>query len=388
MADFINRVVGQQVIDSLSNNYVTALLGPRQCGKSTLAKHIIKNYPDSIFIDLERNSDLAKLEDPEWFLSSQRGKLICIDEIQRRPELFPLIRSLTDEWDYNGAFLILGSASRDLLKQSSETLAGRISYHTLTPFLWEEVSRLTEIEKYQSQGGFPKSLLTTVPRVSFRWREDFISTFLERDLLQWAGFSPQTMRKLWQMLAHTNGQTTNLSMFAKSLGVSDTTIKNYIDLLQETFMVQSLSPYISNLGKRLVRSPKIYIADSGITAALLGLRDFTQIAGHPVSGSLWEQMVLTNLQGEFEDAEFYFYRTSGGAEMDIVMKLYDTIFAIECKASLSPTLSRGNYNAIEDIKPLATFIAAPVDSGWAVKPNIEVVSLSELIAKIKESINR
>ncbi|MCL2501900.1 MAG: ATP-binding protein [Bacteroidales bacterium] len=386
MADFINRIIEAQVVESLKHNYVTAILGPRQCGKSTLARQIAKNFPDSIFIDLERNSDLARLEDAEWFLSLQRGKLICIDEIQRKPDLFPLLRSLTDEWDYNGAFLVLGSASRDLIKQSSETLAGRISYHTLTPFLWSEVESITDMEKYYAQGGFPRSLLTPAPSVSFRWRENFISTFLERDLMQWAGFSPPTMRKLWQMLAHTHGETTNLSMFAKSLGVSDTTVKNYIDLLQETFMVVSLPPYISNLGKRLVRSPKIYIADSGITAALLGLRDFTRIAGHPVSGSLWEQMVLTNLKGAFEEAEFFFYRTAGGAEMDIVMKYYDKVIAIECKSTYSPSLSKGNHHAIEDINPIMTFIAAPVASGWPLKPKIEVVSLTELIIKIKEII--
>ena len=386
MADFVNRLIAPQILESLSHNYVTAIIGPRQCGKSTLAKHLTRNFSNSIFIDLERNSDLAKLEDPEWFFSSQRGKLICIDEIQRKPELFPLIRSLTDEWDYNGAFLILGSASRDLLKQSSETLAGRISYHILTPFLWNEIGAMTGIEKYQSQGGFPRSMLAMSPKVSFRWRENFIPTFLERDLLQWAGFSPQTMRRLWQMLAHTNGQTTNLSMFAKSLGVSDTTVKNYINLLRETFMVELLPPYISNLGKRLVRSPRVYIADSGITAALLGLRDFTQIAGHPVLGSLWEQMVLTNLKGEFEDAEFFFYRTTSGAEMDIVMKYYDKVIAIECKSTLSPSLSKGNYHAIEDICPVATFVVAPVSEGWPFKPEITIVSLEELIKAVRKII--
>jgi len=384
MAEFINRIIGAEIYESLDNNYVTAILGPRQCGKSTLAKQIVKNFQNSIFIDLERHSDLAKLEDPEWFLLSQRGKLICIDEIQRKPDIFPLIRSLTDEWDYNGAFLILGSASRDLLSQSSETLAGRISYHFLTPFLWSEIMADAEIERYYAQGGFAKSLLAKTPKVSFRWRENFIATFLERDLLQWAGFSPQTMRKLWQMLAHTNGQTTNLSMFAKSLGVSDTTVKNYIDLLQETFMVMSLPPYVSNMGKRLVLSPKVYIADSGITAALLGLRDFAQIAGHPVLGALWEQMVLTNLKGEFEDAAFFFYRTSGGAEIDIVMKYGHKVIAIECKSGLSPILSKGNYHAIEDINPIVTFVVAPVAQGWSLKPNIDVVSLAELIKRIKE----
>ena len=387
MAEFIHRIIASQIHESLNNNYVTAILGPRQCGKSTLAKQIAQNFSETVFLDLERHSDLAKLENAEWFLSSQRGKLICMDEIQRKPDIFPLIRSLTDAWDYNGAFLVLGSASRDLLHQSSETLAGRISYHHLTPFLWNEISTGADMDTYYVRGGFPRSLLAATPKASFGWRENFISTFLERDLLQWSGFSPQTMRKLWQMLAYTNGETANLSMFSKSLGVSDTTVKNYIDLLQETFMVMLLPPYISNLGKRLVRTPKVYIADSGITAALLGVRDFTQMSGHPVLGSLWEQMVLTNLKGAFEGAEFFFYRTSGGAEMDIVMKYGDKVMAIECKSSLSPSLSKGNYHAIEDINPIATFVVAPVDKGWPHKPDIEVVSVAELIKRIKEIIN-
>lgn len=383
---YINRNIESQVLESLKNNPVTAVIGPRQCGKSTLVKHILTQYPQSIYLDLERTSDLRKLDDPEWFLSSQKGKLICIDEVQRKPELFPLMRSLVDEWGVNGSFLILGSASRDLLKQSSESLAGRISYKRLTPFLWSEISYEFTLEKYYAQGGFARSILASSDNASFEWREDFTSTFLERDLLQWAGFSTQTMRRLWQMLAHTNGQTVTLSTIASSLGVSDPTVRNYIDLLEGTFMVESLPPYISNLGKRLVKSPKVYISDSGITAALLGLRDFEQVSGHPVFGSLWEQIVLTNLKGNFSDAEFFFYRTASGAEMDIVMTFRNKIFAIECKATVSPTLSRGSYNAIEDIAPVATFIAAPVTEGWKIKPEIEIVSLNELISKIKALI--
>lgn len=379
---YIQRNIEQQVLVSLKNNPVTAIIGPRQCGKSTLVKHILAQYPQSVYLDLERTSDLRKLEDPEWFLSSQKGKLICIDEIQRKPELFTLMRSLVDEWGVNGTFLILGSASRDLLKQSSESLAGRISYKKLTPFLWSEIGQEFTLEKYYAEGGFPRSLLTSEEDVSFQWRDDFISTFLERDLLQWSGFSAPTMRRLWQMLAHTNGQTVTLSSIASSLGVSDTTVRNYIDLLEGTFMVESLPPYLSNLGKRLVKSPKVYISDSGITATLLGLRNFEQISGHPAFGALWEQIVLSNLKGTFADAEFFFYRTSGGAEMDIVMTIHNKVFAIECKATVSPTLSRGSYNAIEDIAPVATFVAAPVSEGWGLKSGIEIVSLSELSTKI------
>jgi predicted AAA+ superfamily ATPase len=329
-------------------------------------------------LDLERPSDLNKLNDAEWFLSSQKNKLICIDEIQRKPELFPLIRSLADEWDRSGAFLILGSASRDLLRQSSESLAGRIVYKKLTPFLWNEINEICSTEHYFATGGLPRSTLAGKSKVSFEWRENFITTFLERDLLQWKGFTPVTMRRLWQMLAHVNGQTVDYSTIAKSLGVSVTTIKNYIDLLEETYMLEVIPPYISNLGKRLVKSPKIYISDSGITAALLGLRNYEELSGHPAFGAIWEQIVLSNLKGLYPDAKFYFYRTSNGAEIDFVMQLNNKVFAIECKASLSPILSKGNYNAISDIAPEQTFVVAPVNKGWTMRQNIELVSLNDI----------
>lgn len=384
---YIHRILEDSVLKSLQNFPVTAVTGPRQCGKSTLVKHILKQSPDSIYLDLERPSDLHKLDDAEWFLSSQRGKLICIDEIQRKPELFPLIRSLVDEWDRPGCFLILGSASRDLLKQSSESLAGRISYKRLTPFLWKELDGDYSIEKYFSEGGFPRSLLTNDFEVSFEWRENFITTFLERDLLQWAGFTPTTMRRLWQMLAHVNGQMVNYSTLASSLGVSSTTVKNYIDLLEGTFMVDVIAPYISNLGKRLVKAPKVYVADSGITAALLNLHRFEDLSGHPSFGGIWEQIVLSNLKGLYPEAEFYFYRTTNGAEADFVIKIRNTVFAIECKSSFSPVLSKGNYNAFEDISPKHVFVVSPVQSGWPMKQDITLVSIDELHQKIAEMIS-
>lgn len=383
---YIHRILEDSVLKSLQNFPVTAVTGPRQCGKSTLVKHILEQSPDSLYLDLERPSDLHKLDDAEWFLSSQKGKLICIDEIQRKPELFPLIRSLVDEWDRPGCFLILGSASRDLLKQSSESLAGRISYKRLTPFLWKELDGDYSIEKYFSEGGFPRSLLTNDFEVSFEWRVNFITTFLERDLLQWAGFTPTTMRRLWQMLAHVNGQMVNYSTLASSLGVSSTTVKNYIDLLEGTFMVDVIAPYISNLGKRLVKAPKVYVADSGITAALLNLHRFEDLSGHPSFGGIWEQIVLSNLKGLYPEAEFYFYRTTNGAESDFVMKIRNIVFAIECKSSFSPVLSKGNYNAFEDISPKHVFVVSPVQSGWPMKQGITLVSIDELHQKISEMI--
>jgi len=378
---YITRRIEESVVHALLQNPVVALIGPRQCGKSTLVKQLISSM-EALYLDLERPSDLQKLEDAEWFFTTHKGQLICIDEIQRKPEIFPLIRSLVDEWDKPGSFLVLGSASRDLLKQSSESLAGRISYKRLSPFLLSELDGTYSLEQYYAQGGFPRSLLNADAVVSFEWRENFISTFLERDLLQWRGFTPATMRRLWQMLAHYNGQTVDYSRFAKSLGVSSVTVKSYIDLLESTFMVEVIQPYISNMGKRLVKAPKVYVSDSGITAALLGLKDFSTMSGHPSFGSIWEQIVLTNLKGLFPSASFYYYRTSNGAEMDFVMTLDNNVFAIECKSSLSPVLTKGTYNALEDIKPVRTIVVAPVEKGWQMKPGIEVASILEMESMI------
>lgn len=385
---YIPRIIESNIISALKNNPVTGIIGPRQCGKSTLAKKILEQYNNVIYLDLERTSDIQKLSDAEWFLSSNKEKLFCIDEIQRKQELFPLIRSLVDEWGVNQKFLILGSASRDLLRQSSESLAGRISYIPLSPFLWNEIQKSDTIENYISKGGFPRSFLQKDDEISFKWREDFISTFLERDLLQWSGFSTETMRRLWQMLAHTNGQTINYSMLGKSLGVSNVTIRNYIDLLQATFMLQVVTPYISNSGKRLVKSPKVYVSDSGLTACLLQLYNFEQLMGSPVIGSIWEQIVLTNLKGHFPAAQFYFYRTSAGAEMDFVMEYKNNVFAIECKSSKSPSLTKGAINAIEDINPSFTYVVAPIDTGWQIKEKIMIVSILELISNISKFVAR
>ena len=392
--DYYSRYFEPAIMASLKNFPVTAVTGPRQCGKSTLVKQLImknkgrsKAATDYVYLDLERPSDLAKLDNAEWFLSKQEGKLICIDEIQRKPELFPLIRSLVDEWNRPGCFLILGSASRDLLKQSSQSLAGRISYKRLTPFLWNELlmnkhGERHSMEQYFSAGGFPRSILAANAEVSFQWREDFISTFLERDMLQWKEFTPAAMGRLWRMLAHLNGQTVNYSSLASSLGISSVSVKNYIELLASTYMVEIIPPWFSNLGKRLVKTPKVYIADSGITSALLGLRSFEELSGHPVFGALWEQIVLANLRGWLPGTEICHYRTSNGAETDFVLNIDRSVYAIECKASFSPELSKGNYLAFEDIAPKHTFVVIPSSERWPLKPGIDVVSLGELFKEL------
>jgi predicted AAA+ superfamily ATPase len=374
----IHRFLSGQIQESLKNFPVTAITGPRQCGKSTLAKQLIKDFPQAVFLDLERPSDNAKLDNAEWFLSSQKDKLICIDEIQRRPNLFPLIRSLADEWNKPGCFLILGSASRDLLRQSSESLAGRIVYKRLTPFLWNEVASVTTMEHYMAAGAFPRSILAAREKTSLEWRTEFITTFLERDLLQWSRFSPAAMRNLWRMLAHMNGASANYSMLASSLGISHSSVKNYINLLASAYMVEVVPPYFSNMGKRLVKAPKIYLADSGITAALLGLQSFDDLAGHPCFGFVWEQIVLSHIRAFMPFADVCYYRTSNGAEIDFVVTTQNNVFAVECKASYAPVLSKGNFSAIEDIAPAHTFVVIPSGENWAMKKGINVISLADL----------
>jgi hypothetical protein len=382
------RSIESDILKSLENNPVTAVLGPRQCGKSTMVKNLLEKRADALYLDLERPSDLRKLDDAEWFLGNHPDKLVCLDEIQRKPEIFPLLRSLVDQSRRGGMYLILGSASTELLRQSSETLAGRISYKHLTPFLFNEVENEFSVETYMARGGFPPSLLAKNSGRSLEWRQDFIRTFLERDLMQFAGFSSVTMRRLWQMLAHYNGQLINYSALGSSLGTSNTTIRNYIDLLEGTFMLLQLQPYRGNIKKRLVKSPRVYIADPGIAAALLNLGDFNQMAGHPVFGSLWETVVLANLMGHFPALEYSFYRTSHGAETDIVISNGTTSIAVECKATLSPELSKGNYYAFDDIKPEVIYIASPVKTGYPFKKDIHVVSLGELITGVRETMFR
>lgn len=384
--EYISRNIENDVCEAIGNFPVVAVLGPRQCGKSTMVKHLTKKFPNCLYLDLEKPSDLQKLDDAEWFLTYHKDKLVCLDEIQRRPEIFPLIRSLVDEEPRNGRFLLLGSASRDLLRQSSESLAGRIVYKNLTPFLWKELGGRYSLEDYLYKGGFPRSIMTSTTKVATEWLASFVSTFIERDLLQWKGATPSTMRRLWQMLAHNNGQLANYSRLADSLSVSSVTIKNYIDLLCDTFMVFVVPPYTSNFGRRLIKSPKVYIADSGVATSLLQMRQHDDLFGSIVLGSVWEQVVVSNIKGYYPDAEISFYRTAKGAEVDFVVRISRKVFAIECKCSTSPSLQKGFYSAIEDIQPDHSFVVAPVKESWPMKPCIDVVSLDDLIENIERKI--
>jgi len=296
-----------------------AILGSRQCGKSTLAKEILGRK--DIYLDLEDPDDRQKLQNPKAFLEENQDRLICLDEIQRQPEFFEILRGHVDKQVRPGQFLILGSASRDLIQQSSESLAGRISYTTLSPFLPNEVAE-EKVRLLWLQGGYPRSFLANNATDSMIWRRDFIQTYLERDIPNLGlRISTSQMHRLWRMLAHLHGQTLNKAKLAGALGVDNHTIQRYIDILKETFMIQVLDPYHANLKKRLIKAPKIYLSDSGILHALLNIDSFNELLGHPVYGSSWEGFVIQSIIQVADQWAPSFYRTSNGTEIDLILEI-------------------------------------------------------------------
>jgi predicted AAA+ superfamily ATPase len=378
MQSYIGRAVTEIITRKLKNNPATAIIGPRQCGKSTLARHILKEYPDSLYLDLEKPSDVNKLRDPETFFSVNKDKLVCLDEIQRRPDLFPVLRSILDEQNRNGQLLILGSASPELLKQSSETLAGRISFIELSPFYIKELAEPHRIETTRDlwiKGGFPRSYLAQSGEESFEWRQDFIRTFLERDIPGFGlNITGRRLDRFLMMCAHVTGQLLNSSKLGASLGVSGHTVRSYIDILEHAFMIRVLLPYETNVKKRLVKSPKVYIRDTGILHALLSIETFNDLLGNPVCGSSWESFAIENILSGARNWKPFFYRTASGAEVDLVLTRANKIIAIECKLSTSPALSKGFWNAIDDISPSQTWIIAPVSEQYTIEKGIIVAS--------------
>jgi len=369
----IGRIATKDIVGRLKHFPAVAILGPRQSGKSTLAKFIITRIKNSLYLDMENPGDLEKLRDPLLFLRSNKEKLICIDEIQRVPQIFSILRSIIDENHRNGQFLLLGSASPDLIKQSSESLAGRICYQELTPFNYEEIKGKYSLDKYWLRGGFPRSLLADSDKWSFDWLQSFIQTFLERDIPQLGYRIPaDTMRRLWQMCAHIHGQTLNFSKLGESLGVSSVTIRKYIDILSSTYMIRLLQPFETNLKKRLVKSPKIYIRDTGILNSLLKLHDFNSLLGHPVFGVSWESIVIENIVPYFKDFKSAFYKTQDGAEIDIILYNENMKFAIECKSSMAPNPTKGFWTSLHNINPNRAYIAAPVETPYLIGENVSV----------------
>jgi predicted AAA+ superfamily ATPase len=383
----IQRRIQAELESLLAESPAVAMLGPRQVGKTTLALTVAEKGA-STYLDLESPADRGRISEPELYFADHADELVILDEIHRAPGVFEALRGTIDrgrrEGRGVGRFLLLGSAAIELLAQSGETLAGRIAYVELDPFDISELGGEAS-DPLWLRGGFPESYLAASEAASLRWREDFIRTYLEREIPQLGPRIPaETLRRLWTMLAHNQGQLLNAAAIARGLGVSAPTVNTYLDLLVDLLLVRRLQPRLANVGKRQVRSPKTYVRDSGILHALLGLGDKEALLGHPVLGGSWEGYVIENLIALAPPrVEPSFYRTSGGAEIDLVLRWPEgREWAIEVKRSLSPRPTRGMRSAMEDLGPERSFIVYPGKDRYRVDEKIEVVSLPDLAADL------
>jgi predicted AAA+ superfamily ATPase len=390
MQGMIPRRALRKIEEALSRQAAVALIGPRQAGKTTLA-HSLADIRPSIYLDLESRSDRDKLSDPELFLRDHENELVILDEIHRVPELFQTLRVLIDRGRHKGLhtgrFLVLGSAAIDMLRQSGETLAGRIEYVHLGPFDVLEVDKSGKaVTRLWLRGGFPDSYLAKNDRDSFYLRRNFIRTYLERDVPQFGPRIPaETLERLWTMLAHNQGTLLNASRLASGLSVSAPTVTGYIGLLADLFLVRRLSPQHANVGKRLVKSPKTYVRDSGLLHALLGIEDMDQLAGHPVVGASWEGFVIEALLAAApERVKASFYRTASGAEIDLILELGGRhgMWAIEIKRGLTATPERGFYHALADLRPSRSFIVYSGTERYPLARGIEAISVRRLAEEL------
>jgi predicted AAA+ superfamily ATPase len=356
-------------------------------GKTTLALAVAEGR-DAVYLDLESEGDRARLAEPELYFADHAEELVILDEIHRAPGIFEALRGTIDrgrrEGKRVGRFLLLGSAAIELLAQSSETLAGRVAFVEMAPFDVTEVGG-ERLDELWVRGGFPESFLAAEDMASLRWRRDFIRTYLERDIPQLGPRIPaETLRRLWTMLAHQQGGLLNAAQIARGLGVSGTTVGHYLDLMVDLLLVRRLPPRLGNMGKRMVRSPKVYVRDSGLAHALLGLADKEAVLGHPVAGGSWEGLVIENLIAvTSERAAASFYRTSGGAEIDLVLTWADgSEWAIEVKRSLAPKVERGLRSALEDLQPDRSFVVYPGSERYRLGAGIEAIDLGGLCAEV------
>ncbi|MFA4837913.1 MAG: ATP-binding protein [Candidatus Neomarinimicrobiota bacterium] len=383
----IQRKLQNIVLDSLKQFPVVGILGARQVGKTTLARKIFKNYTGACYLDLELPSDFAKLTDPELYLNQYQNSLVIIDEVQKFPELFAILRTLVDQNRVPGRFLILGSASPALLKQSSESLAGRIIYHELPSFQTEEIGNQTDsIQRLWFRGGLPDSFLADSDSNSLIWRSAYIRTFLERDIPQLGIRIPALqLRKFWQMIAHTHGQLWNGSQIASSLGISQPTAVHYLNILESAFVVRQIQPYHLNLKKRLIKSPKIYFRDTGLLHALLNLSTSDELYGHPILCHSWEGFVIEQIINLLPAHwEKYFYRTNTGVEIDLVIvKSSGERIAIEVKFTSTPQLSRGFHTGFADLECKRGFVVYPGKETYPVSEQVIALPVEE-IGKIVE----
>lgn len=392
-AEEFSRILLETAKEQLAFSPAVVLLGPRQVGKTTLAKMIARDYAGAINLDLQLAGDREKLANGSNFLQAHRDRLVVLDEVQYVPEVFAQLRPEIDSMRRPGRFLLLGSASGKLLQQSSESLAGRVSYLELPPLQAREVispdadgeTAQLALQKLWLRGGFPVSFGAPSDALSYGWRTDFISTFLNRDIREFGINVPaQTMHRFWRMVAHLQGQLFNASNIAASLGgLSHTTVTRYLDSLVDTMMLRRLEPHFVNVGKRLVKSPKVYVRDSGLLHALLNLPDINSLIGHPLAGHSWEGLMVEQICAQVpKGGDVSFYRTAAGAELDVVVELGSKKYGFEIKFSSAPAVTKGFWQACQDVGVQHAYVLAPVQQGWSMKPgashSVDVISPLQL----------
>ena len=388
----IARDLQTLVTSRLAQFPAVAILGPRQVGKTTLVRAIsglAEGGPPALYLDLENPSDLERLSDARSYLMGRSDRLIILDEIQRAPGLFQILRGVIDErialGQPHGQFVLLGSASIDLLKQSSESLAGRIAYLELTPLTLHETGP-TSLERLWLRGGFPPAFLASSDERSAVWRNEFITTYLERDIPQLGPRIPATtLRRFWTMLAHNQAGLLNAAQLASALGVDGKTVASYLDLMVDLLLVRRLQPLHANVSKRLVKSPKVYVRDPGLLHALLGLEQIDDLLGHPVAGASWEGFCIEQLMAAAPPrSQFSFYRTAAGAEIDLVIDLpRSRRWAVEIKRSSAPRIERGTHIAVGDLKPEKTFIVYGGEERYPKGEGREAIPLFDLICMLR-----
>jgi len=393
----ISRLIESKVLERLAAMPAVALLGPRQVGKTTLARQIAASWPSqSVYLDMERPADRMRRDDADSYLRAQQGKLVVIDEIHRVPGLFGILRGIIDDWRATGLrvghFLLLGSASLELMQQASESLAGRVAYMELGPFTERDIHASPQpglnTERLWLRGGFPDSLLASSDGESMAWRRDFIRSYLERDVPMFAPRLPAlSIGRLWTMLAHNQGELLTQSRLAQALGVSAPAVARYLDLLVQLQLVRLLPPWVSNAGKRLVKTPKTYVRDSGLVHALLELPDMDHVLGHPVAGHSYEGMVLeTLLAAAGPQFSASFYRTQDGAEIDLVLAIGNRAqVGIEVKRSSAPSPQKGFAVACDDLGITQRFVVYPGSERFVLRHGAQAIGLGELAHMLGES---
>ncbi|SOD78726.1 ATP-binding protein [Spirosoma fluviale] len=374
------RFIATEFVELIADRPVVALVGPRQVGKTTLVRSLTGQFSaQSIYLDLESTQDLNRLQDAELYLSERQDKLIILDEIQRMPQLFPLLRSLIDRHRVAGRFVLLGSASPQLLQQSSESLAGRIAYLELQPLTWPEVQAQVSYQKHWLRGGYPDMLLATTDRQANRRMNDFIQTYVERELPTLGlGASPTRIRTLLSMLISVHANSLNASELSRSLGLSVPTVQSYLDFLENAFLIRRLAPYFINIGKRLVKAPKLYLRDSGMFHALAAIDTEEALTGSLYVGASWEGYIIQQVMAHLAyNTQAYYYRTADGSELDLVLVRGEKpIIGIEIKYTNAPTLSRGNYIASRDLGSIPLLVVTPSAEDFKLDKQVQVCSLA------------